>query len=69
MANQEEFDKKLQGILNEGFPAAEAGDLNAEAVTANEIYQSFLVGEFSPSQAIYLTAAVMTGNPGIAPRA
>ena len=60
---------------NNGLPAdfkwgdmpPELANMNTEASGVNEIYLAQMAGGFTASQALYLTAALITGNPGIAP--
>lgn len=37
------------------------------AAVAREIYESYLSQGFSPGQCLYITLAIMQGNPGIPP--
>lgn len=65
MASQEEFDKRLAEIT-EGMPDG-TQRLTAESIMVSELYCSYLEAKFSPAQALYLTAAMVTGNPGTPP--
>lgn len=50
--------------------AAESGDiteLGMNAAVSHELFSAFLEKEFSPAQALYLTASILTGGPGPAP--
>ena len=47
------------------FPEVTAGE--EMAIVHKTVYDGYLTQDFTPAQALYLTAAVFTGNPGVAP--
>lgn len=56
--SKEDFDGMMEG----------ASELTDMAATAGAIYEAYMTSGFSPSQALYCTMAVLTGNPLSPPR-
>jgi hypothetical protein len=48
-------------------PTFDLTDMGQGAVTAHELFSSYMDVGFTMAQSIYLTGCCMTGNPGIAP--
>jgi hypothetical protein len=54
-----------QGFVVPNFPEVTPGD--EMAIVHKTCYDAYINQDFSPAQALYMTAALFTGNPGIAP--
>lgn len=65
-----DFEKARQEAAQQGMPE-DFGftDLNVAVTQSNEVFEAHLGAGFSPRQALFLTAVMLTNNPGIAPPA
>lgn len=60
-----DFDKARQEAAEMGF---DTPDLFSQGAVVNRaVYESYIAQEFTPKQALYLTACGLTGNPGVPP--
>lgn len=65
-SEQPDMDKAIQeGMMNFQFEGMT--ELSAMVAQTKEIFDTHVAAGFSDSQALYVTAAIFTANPGIAP--
>lgn len=67
-SGEDAYNRAQQDSQSAGNPFPEITELEQIAAQTQEIYESYIKQDFSPAQALYLTAAMVNGNPGIAPR-
>jgi hypothetical protein len=61
---QDAFDKRLKDMFPDRVPVTPGAEMG---MICKGTYDDFIKEEFSASQALYLTAALLTGNPGLPP--
>lgn len=61
---EERFKAALEHASDSEMDITELGE---SGLAQNEYYESMVKSGFTPRQALYLTAAMVTGNPGLPP--